>query len=165
MYHSDRIYKLGFKERITVYEYEDLVNSEKVELFKGDPKWDGANKNYKSYLNKGKNEKITTDYRTHKKEALVRKIVKIFFKMLMEDILNGDRVKLGTRAFYLFIGTRATTSPKYKFKTSQQGIDYIPYVRLSKRITAGGHYKMMYMTFTDKYEKKFKRLLKSGKKY
>ena len=165
MYNSDRVYKLGFKERIKVYEYEDLVNSEKVDLFKGNKEWIGASENYKYYLHGGRNRKISTDYRAHKKEALVRKIVKLYFKMIMEDILNGAKVRIGTRAFYLYIGVRSFTSSRYKFKSSQQGIDYIPYVKLSKILTKGKGYNLMFMTLSNVYERIFKSKLKNGKKY
>lgn len=165
MYNEDRVYKLGFKERITVYEFKDIVEHEKVKLFQGNNEWKGASINYKYYLHTGRNRKITSDYRAHKKEALVIKIIKLFFKMVMEDILNGEKVRIGTRAFYLYIGTRAYDSPKYKFKASQQGVDYIPYVKLSKRLTKGYAYNMMFMFFSDKYQRIFNSKLRGGKKY
>ena len=165
MYSKDRVYRLGFKERVKVYEYKDIVENEKVDLFQGNKEWPGTAINYSYYLHRGRNRKIGSDYRVVKKKALVRKIIKLFFKMMMEDILNGEKVRIGTRAFYLFIGIRDPKSPLYNFILSQQGIDYIPYVKLSKKLTSGYAYNMMFMVLADKYKIRLKQLLKSGKKY
>ncbi|MBN2617254.1 MAG: hypothetical protein JXR64_02955 [Spirochaetales bacterium] len=165
MYKTDRVYKLGFKERVTVYELDDIINNEKIELFQGNNEWKGAAENYRYYLHRGRNRTIGSDYRVLKKKALVVKITKLFFKLIMKDILNGEKVRIGTRAFYLYIGQRLSTSSRYVFKASQHGIDYIPYVKLSKLLTGGKASNLMYMTFSDKYQNIFKSNLRKGKKY
>jgi hypothetical protein len=165
MFFTDRVYKDGIKERHTVYEYDDIVDSDKNPLFNTDKKWGKDSINYKSYLHKGVNKDIKSDYRVIKKKALVKKIVKMFFVMMIEDILNGDKVKIGTKHFFLYIGKRKITSPKYKFNAATQGINYIPYVKLPKTLTSGNPNNLMFMTLMDKYNKIFKRNLRSGKKY
>lgn len=165
MYKTDRVYRLGFKERVTVYELEDIINNEKVDLFQGNKEWKGDAENYRYYLHRGRNRLIGSDYRVIKKKALVVKVTKLFFKMVIEDILKGEKVRIGTRAFYLYIGQRAITSPLYVFKAAQHGIDYIPFVKLSKSLTGGKAFNLMYLTLTKKYERIFKSNLRKGKKY
>jgi hypothetical protein len=165
MYKKDRVYRLGFKERHTVYELEDIANSEKVDLFNKNPEWEGDAKTYAYYLHTGENRKLSSDYRVLKKKALVMKVVKLFFKMVVSDILNGEKVRIGTRAFYLFIGHRDVDSPKYVFNLKQHGIDYIPYVKLSKRLTNGYAYNLMFLTLVGVYQRAFRSKLRSGIKY
>lgn len=166
----DKRYKYKqIKERINQYDLDDIVNCDKVDLFKGDKRWKGARENYDSYLTKGKfaKGKIKPEYRLRLKQSIMLKVTKMYFQMMIEDILAGHKIKIGLKYVRFFIGNRNFNSRKYKKESVKGEVVYIPYIYLSKNITGGQNHewRMTYLSFSDKYNKKFKKLLKQGKKY
>jgi hypothetical protein len=164
----DKNYKYRqLKERIAQYDFNDIVNCDTVELFKTDKHWEGARKNYDSYLSKGKfaKGKIKPEYRRRLRQSIMLKVTKMYFRMIMEDILAGHKIKIGFKYVRFFIGNRRFDSWKYKSENKNGEIDYIPYIYLSKNITRNEEWRMSYLRFSDKYEKIFRRHLRKGRKY
>lgn len=163
MYLTDRVYKNGSKERIKVYEMSDFLNMEKCSLFDGDENWDGAAANYRLYLHGQKNRFISKMYRYKLKNALMLKVTNMYFKMVMKDILIGHKIKIGKRALFLFIGNRKSTSNSYDNKKGH--VNFIPYITIAKSVTRKYHYRMYYLSFSEKYQKALNSLLRKGKRY
>ena len=155
------------QERITQYDFDDIVNCDTVELFQGDKNWEGARINYDSYLSKGDfaKGKIKPEYRRRLRQSIMLKVTKMYFRMIVEDILLGHKIKIGLKYVRFFIGNRRFDSWKYKLENKKGEIDYLPYIYLSKNITQNKEWRMSYLRFSDKYEKIFRKLLRKGRKY
>jgi len=164
----DKKYKYQqIRDRITEYDLNDIINCDSVIHFKENPKWEGARINYNSYLSKGKyaKGKIKPEYRRRLRQEIMKKVTKMYFRMIMEDILEGHKIKISRKYIRFFIGNRSFSSWKYAKENKNGVVEYLPYIYLSKKITAGKEWKMSYLRFSDKYDKIFKKLLRKGRKY
>jgi len=153
-------YKDGYDERYREYELSDIINCDDIPLFDNDRSyWKGFRLNYRSYLKRGIFLKVKPEYRLRVKNLLIIKITKMYFKMMIQDILDGHKVKLGTANIYLFIGNRSVNSKKFK------GIEFLPYITIPRSTTLGKASYMYYFYLGEKYSLLFNRLIKQGKKY
>lgn len=157
-------YRLGVKERFKLYNEEDFVRSNQHEIFENPNKyWEGEYENYKSYLTRGRLKKVSGSYRREAKYQLVRKILKMYLRMIVEDMIKGHKIKLTPYSVFLFITNRKTSSRKYKGKIPL--LEYIPYMQLPRSVTSKKLWRYYFISFSEKYRKIFERELRNGKQY
>lgn len=151
----------GYKviERITEYYMEDIINSDNIPLFAYKGTWKGYQDNYHNFLHKGKYKTVSPEYRYRTKTLLVKMVTKLYFQLLMEDLLAGKEVTISNN-YDLFITNRSSNSPKYKFS---KRMEFIPYIRFHAGARKKNGYYILY--FSEKYQDKLRRLIKRGKRY
>lgn len=161
MRYKDKKYTvLGYSviERIAEYYMEDIINSDNIPLFALSGSWKGYADNYYNFLHKGKYKKISPEYRYRIKNLLTNMITKLYFKMLVEDLIAGNKVTIDGK-YDIFITNRSSNSPKFKGKK----IEYLPYIRFHKKVRTRNGYYMLY--FTGKYQRMLKLAIRRGKRY
>lgn len=161
MRYRDKKYNVSgytVKERIAEYYMEDIINSDNIPLFALYGSWKGYAENYYDFLHKGKYKKVSPEYRYRTKNLLVSMITKLYFKMLMEDLIAGKEVTIDGK-FDLFITNRSSNSPKFKGKKTE----YLPYIRFHSQVRTRNGYYILY--FTEKYQRMLKLAVRRGKRY
>lgn len=150
---------IGYAEIYNEYNLEDLLNFEQHSLFSNTPLWwKGFSENYKSFLTKGKNKAISRQYRFRLKTYIIRNVTKLYLKKITEALLEGHEVRLNPYYVKLYVANISENSKRFKESLS---VVFIPKVFLARSISP----RMYYIFFGETYQKKFKRLLKNGKKY
>jgi len=161
MRYRDKKYKVsGYSviERIAEYYMEDIINSDNIPLFVLSGSWKGYTENYHDFLHKGKYKKVSPEYRYRTKNLLISMVTKLYFKMLMEDLIAGNEVTIDGK-YDLFITNRSSNSPKFKGKK----MEYLPYIRFHKKVISKNGFYILY--FTEKYQRMLKLAIRRGKRY
>lgn len=159
-----RYWGYRFSERHKVYSVQDMVHCDEHLLFrKGNPYWTNLRYVFRNYLFRGKLEKVISTKRTRAMYTLALKIIKMYFSMIVEDVLRGDIVHL-SHANYIFIGNRRTSSRKFKLN-GYKGIVYIPYIHMNISLFNAAKWKTYIFYLSKSNEFRLNGMIERGKRY